>query len=83
MKPEIDKIKDRNRRVEQDKAWETSKTRRIIISMMTYIIIVLFLFMIDVPKPWLNALIPTAGFVLSTLTLPVFKRAWLRKIHKR
>ena len=78
MKKELQSIKERNARVEADKAWETSFARRAIIAIMTYLIVVLFLFMINAPKPWLNALVPTAGFILSTLTLPYFKKWWLR-----
>ncbi len=82
-KEEIEKIKERNVRVELDKAWETSKTRRIIISVMTYIIIVVFLYSINAPNPWLNALVPTVGFVLSTLTLPFFKKWWIKNVYKK
>ncbi|MEK6889569.1 MAG: hypothetical protein AABW82_02770 [Nanoarchaeota archaeon] len=80
MKNKINQILDRNRRVELDKAWESSKTRRLIISMMTYLIVVLFLFLIEAPKPFLNALVPTLGFILSTLTLSFFKRIWIKSI---
>ncbi len=82
MKEEIASIKERNQRVEADKAWETSKTRRFIIVIMTYLVIVFFLWSIDAPAPWLNALVPAVGFILSTLTLPFFKRWWLRKFQK-
>jgi len=83
MKKEIQEIKERNRRVEADKAWETSKTRRIVIAVMTYIIIVVFLFAINAPNPFLNSLVPAVGFVLSTLTLPFFKEIWLKRSYKR
>lgn len=83
MKKDIERIGQRNRRVEADKAWEVSRTRRGIILVLTYSIVVLFLYAIDAPKPWLNALVPTAGFLLSTLTLPYFKQWWLRDIYKR
>ena len=79
MKQEIRKINERNRKVELDKAWETSKTRRAIIAAMTYIIVVIFLYLINAPKPWLNALVPTAGFILSTLTLTFFKKMWVKQ----
>jgi len=82
MKEEIEHIKERNKRVEVDKAWETSKTRRILLAGMTYVIVAIFLWFINAPYPWLNALIPTAGFILSTLTLPFFKRMWLRYFWK-
>jgi hypothetical protein len=83
MKKEIKQIKERNERVEADKAWETSITRKIIISLMTYIIIVIFLWSIDAPNPWLNAVVPTLGFILSTLTLQFFKKLWLKHIYRR
>ncbi len=80
---EIEKIKQRNKRVETDKAWENSKTRKIIIAMTTYILVVIFLYVIDAPKPWLNAIIPAIGFFLSTLTMPIFKRIWIKKIYNK
>ena len=82
MKEDIESIKERNKRVEADKAWEVSVTRRIIIALMTYIIIVIFLWSISAPRPWLNAIVPTVGFILSTLTLPFFKRFWINNIYK-
>ncbi len=51
MKKEIDKINERNARVEADKAWETSIIRRAIIAVLTYIIIVIFLMIIHAPVP--------------------------------
>jgi polyferredoxin len=83
MKSEIESIKERNERVEVDKSWEISKTRRAIIGLMTYLTIVLFLFIIDAPNPWFTSLVPTIGFLLSTLTLPFFKKIWISKIYKK
>tara|TARA_Y100000310_G_C20652882_1_gene800411 strand:- start:56 stop:304 length:249 start_codon:yes stop_codon:yes gene_type:complete len=82
MVKEIDAIKERNKRVEIDKAWEVSKTRKIIILIMTYIIILIFLILINAPYPYLNALVPTIGFFLSTLTLPIFKKIWVNRFEK-
>ena len=81
LKEEIEQIKERNRRVEADKAWETSKARRCIIAVLTYLVIVILLWSINIPKPWLNAIIPTVGFILSTLSLSVLKKWWLQ-YHK-
>ncbi|MBI5391102.1 hypothetical protein HZB02_06460 [Candidatus Woesearchaeota archaeon] len=83
MQAELESIKARNKRVEGDKAWETSKTRRGIIALITYFIVVLFLFLINAPNPWLNALVPVAGFLLSTLTLAVVKQWWMKRVRKR
>ena len=78
IEKEINQIKKRNKKVESDKLWETSTFRRITIALMTYIIIVLFLWIIKLPNYWLNALVPTAGFILSTLSLPILKKWWIK-----
>lgn len=73
----LDALEARNRRVEADKKWETSLERRLAVLLMTYLVIGLFLTFIAVPRPWLNALVPSIGFMLSTLTLRVLKQKWL------
>jgi len=83
IEKEIEKIKERNRRVEADKAWETSKTRKAIISVLTYLVIVLFMYSAGIEMPWVNAIVPTVGFVLSTMTIGVLKGFWVRNIYKR
>lgn len=79
---EIAKIKGRNRKVEADKAWETSWTRRLLIAVLTYIIIVLFFFTAGVSRPFINAIVPTLGFLLSTLSVSTAKSAWLKNYRK-
>jgi hypothetical protein len=74
-------IEKRNKKVEINKAWEVSFTRKVIIAVLTYIVIVLFFLSADLSKPFINPLVPTAGFVLSTLSLPGFKRLW-RKLKQ-
>jgi hypothetical protein len=83
MNRQIQQILERNKRVELDKAWEISITRRAIVAAITYLVVSIFLIVIGVPRPWLNALVPTAGFILSTITMPFFKRLWAKKIYKR
>jgi hypothetical protein len=83
MKKEIESIRERNIRVETDKAWETSFTRRGIIAILTYMVIGLFLTSIKVSNPWLNALVPSVGFILSTLILSPIKNYWVKNIYKR
>lgn len=75
---EIQAIKDRNRKVELDKAWETSWTRIISIALMTYVVIVIFFLVIKLPNPFLSALVPSLAFIISTLTLPFIKKIWIR-----
>ncbi len=81
LEKEILTIKKRNKRVETDKAWETSITRKIIIAILTYFVIVLFFFFAGLPKPFINSIVPTAGFVFSTLSLPHFKKLWIKYVR--
>lgn len=77
IKNRLSKIEDRNRRVELDKKWETSFTRRFLIVVFTYCLIGIYLNFIHVDRPWLNAVIPSLGFFLSTLTLNLVKNIWI------
>ncbi len=79
LQAEIEQIKKRNRRVELDKAWETSWLRKVIILFLTYFVVVVFFWFAKLPDPFLNAIVPALAFVLSTLTVPLFKRWWLNK----
>jgi hypothetical protein len=79
LEKRIVNIEERNRRVELDKTWETSWVRRVILIVCTYLAIGFYLNVILVSEPWLNAIVPTIGFFLSTLTLPMIKNVWLRK----
>ena len=75
-------IEDRNARVELDKAWETSATRRVLITVLTYIVIVLFLIAIGKEAPFINAIVPCLGFLLSTLTVSWYKQRWVNSRSK-
>ena len=69
-------IEDRNRRVETDKDWETSWTRRLLLVAFTYLAVGAYLAAIRVPRPWTSAIVPAVAFMISTLTLPLFKKMW-------
>lgn len=79
LEQRVQKIEDRNEKVEIDKAWETSWARRIILAVFTYLIIGLFLWAIKVSRPWINAVVPSVGFIISTLVMPFFKKIWLQR----
>ncbi|GBE19610.1 hypothetical protein BMS3Abin17_00334 [archaeon BMS3Abin17] len=83
MKDKVKSVINRNKRVEADKAWETSYTRRTILTIFTYLAIGVYLNAINIPRPWLNAIVPAVAFMLSTLTLPYFKKIWLTNIYKK
>ena len=42
IEKEIKDIKERNKRVEKDKKWETSWTRRICIMILTYLVVIIY-----------------------------------------
>jgi len=70
-------IEERNKRVELDKAWETSWTRRILLTLVTYVLLGLYMWSIDIARPWLNSIVPAVGFMISTLTVPWMKQKWI------
>ena len=82
LEKRISDIEKRNRRVEGDKAWETSTLRKILIIVLTYIFAVLYLKIADTTNPFLGAVVPCVGFFLSTQTLNIIKKKWLNKRKK-
>ena len=82
LQKEIKQIKTRNRRVELDKAWEVSWTRKFIIFILTYIDIVILFFIAKLPEPFINAIVPSVAFILSTFTVPIIKKWWIKAVDK-
>lgn len=78
----IEDVVTRNHHVEMEKAWETSKTRRLIIAAMTYIVAAVFMKHIGVEGHLLSALVPTGGYLFSTLSLPVVKKMWIKRYDR-
>ena len=77
LEEEIKKIPDRNKRVELDKAWETSWTRKICICILTYIVVVVYSYIIRYfDNVLLSSLVPVIGFTLSTLSLKYIRIIW-------
>jgi len=79
----LKRIENRNKRVELDKAWEISWTRKLTIAIMTYLIALIFLISINIEQAWLSAFVPTGGYILSTLSLYPLKNFWLRSQKNR
>ena len=77
LKEKIELIEKRNKRVELDKAWETSFTRRICIAVLTYLVVVLYSYLISKNNNiYLSSLVPVIGFLLSTLSLGIVRKIW-------
>lgn len=82
LEERIAKVEARNEEKEKDKAWEISFTRKAILVALTYLAIGLYLQTVGIADPWINSVVPSIGFTLSTLSLPLFKKLWLKYIHK-
>lgn len=73
----VEEIEKRNKRVEKDKKWETSMTRRICIMILTYIIVIIYSYTIrNTDNVLLSSLVPVIGFTLSTLSLKKIRNIW-------
>jgi len=79
----IKNIEERNKRVELDKAWETSWTRRLCIMVLTYLIVIIYSYLIrNFDYIFLSSLVPVIGFMLSTLSLKLVRKFWESSLKK-
>lgn len=77
LEKRIEKIEKRNKKVETDKAWETSWTRKICIMILTYIIVVIYSYLVrNYHNIYFSSIVPVIGFVLSTLSLRLIRKIW-------
>lgn len=73
----INRIEERNKRVELDKSWETSWTRKVCIMILTYIVVIIYSYVIrNYDNILLSSLVPVIGFTLSTLSLKYIRKIW-------
>lgn len=79
LEKEIEALKERNRRVEAEKGWETSYFRTFSIAFVTYVVAVIVLYSIGIENYFVAALVPALGYILSTLSLPALRRWWIEK----
>jgi hypothetical protein len=75
----LEQVRARNARVESDKAWETSLTRKLFVAGLTFIFTAIVFRSLSVPSPFTNAFIPVTGYIVSTFTIPWAKQWWLTK----
>ena len=84
LESRIAAIEARNARVEAEKAWEVSVFRKATIAVMTYVVASVVLISIGSWQPFLSALIPMIGFVLSVQSLPMIRRWWIAQhLHQK
>ena len=80
IEKEIINIKERNKRVELDKKWETSMVRKICICILTYIVVIIYSYIVrNFDNIFLSSLVPVIGFTLSTLSLKYIRKLWEKK----
>lgn len=80
LENEIEQIKERNKRVELDKKWETSATRKICIAILTYVVVIIYSVLISKrSNVFLSSLVPVIGYTLSTLSLKAIRKIWEKK----
>lgn len=80
LEERVIEITERNKRVELDKKWETSKTRKICIAVLTYIVVIIYTSIISkTSNVFLSSLVPVIGFTLSTLSLKAVRKVWEKK----
>lgn len=83
LKNEILKINKRNKKVELDKKWETSTTRKVFICILTYIIVLIYSYLVkNYNSIFLTSIVPVIGFALSTLSLKYIRKIWKLKLNK-
>lgn len=77
LEKEIEQIKQRNQKVEQDKRWETSGTRKVCICILTYIVVMIYSYLTKkINNIFLSSLVPVIGFTLSTISLNFIRKMW-------
>ena len=80
LEERVIEITERNKRVELDKKWETSKTRKICIAVLTYIVVIIYTSIISkTSNVFFSSLVPVMGFLLSTLSLKAVRKVWEKK----
>lgn len=80
LEKEIEQIKQRNKKVELDKKWETSWTRRICICILTYIVVIIYSYLVrNYDNILLSSLVPVIGFTLSTVSLKFIRKIWEKR----
>ena len=79
LREEIEHIKSRNKRVEADKAWETSTVRAGFIALITFLLTYGLLVIIHADYVLPKAIGASIAYWLSTESYGLLKKWWLKK----
>ena len=73
LRKEIENIKQRNKRVELDKKWETSWTRKICICILTYIIVIIYSYIVrNYDNILLSSLVPVIRIYIIYIVFKIY-----------
>jgi len=81
LQTEIEALKQRNFEKDRGKEFESSYTRVIFIMVITYWTLFGYMCIIQTSNPFLDAIVPTVGFNISTWSLPFVKEWWIQVNH--
>lgn len=75
LEQEIKTIKERNKRVELDKKWETSWTRKICICILTYIVVVIYSYIVrNYDNIFLSSLVPVIRIYVIYFIFKIYQK---------
>ena len=75
LEKEIENIKESNKKVELDKSWETSWTRKICIMILTYIVVIIYSYVIrKYDNILLSSLVPVIRIYIIYIILKIYKK---------
>ena len=75
LEKEIENIKERNKKVELDKSWETGWTRKICIMILTYIVVIIYSYVIrKYDNILLSSLVPVIRIYIIYIILKIYKK---------
>ena len=82
LQTEILQLQQRNREKDRGKEFESSYTRVIFLMAVTYFTLLTYMaLVIKSANPYLDAIVPTVGFNISTWSLPYVKEWWIQARH--
>jgi hypothetical protein len=82
MQSEIHALQRRNFEKDRGKEFESSYTRVIFLMAVTYFTLLAYMaLVIQSNHPYLDAIVPTVGFNISTWSLPYVKEWWIQARH--
>lgn len=73
IEQEIENIKKRNKRVELDKKWETCWTRKICICILTYMVVIIYSYVIrNFDNIFLSSLVPVIRIYIINFIIKIY-----------